>query len=194
MNILYLDDYINLYIDKKKQIYIIKPYKDTLKYGVIINKNKFINKMKKELLNIGLINNIFKNNITIIINNFYKDIDKEIIKEVLEELNFKAISFVQESKILNNCKKNILINCNYSYFYVLYTDFLGNLKINVYNNDLINKELIVNIFNFFSKKEIYLYGKNVQEFTNILDSKNKDYFIYEGKDNLIIKKIINDKI
>lgn len=194
MNILYLDDYINLYIDKKKQIYIIKPYKDTLRYGVIINKNKFINKMKKELLNIGLINNIFKNNITIIINNFYKDIDKEIIKEVLEELNFKAISFVQESKILNNCKKNILINCNYSYFYVLYTDFLGNLKINVYNNDLINKELIVNIFNFFSKKEIYLYGKNVQEFTNILDSKNKDYFIYEGKDNLIIKKIINDKI
>ena len=116
MNILYLDDYINLYIDKKKQIYIIKPYKDTLRYGVIINKNKFINKMKKELLNIGLINNIFKNNITIIINNFYKDIDKEIIKEVLEELNFKAISFVQESKILNNCKKNILINCNYSYF------------------------------------------------------------------------------
>ena len=194
MNILYLDDYINLYIDKKKQIYIIKPYKDTLRYGVIINKNKFINKMKKELLNIGLINNIFKNNITIIINNFYKDIDKEIIKEVLEELNFKAISFVQESKILNNCKKNILINCNYSYFYVLYTDFLGNLKINVYNNDLINKELIVNIFNFFSKKEIYLYGKNVQEFTNILDSNNKDYFIYEGKDNLIIKKIINDKI
>ena len=50
-NILYLDDYINIYNLKNNKLITIKPYKNTLENGLIIDKDKF-NKKLKWIINI----------------------------------------------------------------------------------------------------------------------------------------------
>ena len=46
-NIIYIDDYINLYNKKNHKLIITKPYNNTLRNGFIIDKDKFIKKMNK---------------------------------------------------------------------------------------------------------------------------------------------------
>ena len=58
-NVLYLDDYINFYNSKNKKIIITKPYKNTLKCGRIIDRDKFIKKFNKIILDNHLNNNLF---------------------------------------------------------------------------------------------------------------------------------------
>ena len=160
-NILYLDDYINLYNKKINKLLVIKPYKNTLHNGIIINKDKFVKKYKK----------------------------------ILEEnnINNSNINFISEIKHLDLNKNKIYLNCNNSYFYLLYLNRKGNVELNVYKNDIINKNIINNILKNINKKKIYLYGKNIFEIKNILDSKKIEYYYFEDADNLIIKLMINDK-
>lgn len=181
MDILYLDDYINLYTNNT--IYKIKPYKNTLRNGLIINRYKFINKLRKSLNN----NKLFLSNIYVIINNYHTDIDKEILKDILKYLNYNNIWFINELDYLTINKNKIYINCNYTYYYILYTNEYGNTNIELYNN----KEIFPYIINKFINRDIFIYGKNSDEFINILNKLNIDYYVYEGKDNLIIKKILN---
>lgn len=189
--ILYLDDYINFYDKNTNEIIKIIPYKDTLRYGIIIDRNKFIKKMIKELNKLKYKNSLFNNEIDVIISNYYTNEDKLIIKDVLDELNYKNVFFIQEEKYLNINKNNVYINCNYSYFYLLYTNYYGNTVVNLYKNDLINKSIFINIIDQFKDKNIFLYGKNASEFESILKKYDINYYIYEEKDNLIIKYLLN---
>ena len=113
---LYLDDYINLYSKKNNQIIKILPYKDTLKYGRIINKEKFIKKMITVLNDLKLNKNIFNNNITVIINKNISLSDKEIITDSLEALNYKKVKFINELDYLKLNKNKIYLVYNYHYF------------------------------------------------------------------------------
>ena len=65
---LYLDDNINLYSKKNGKIYIVVPYKDTLKDGRIVNKEKFIKKFSELIKDLKINNNIFNNSISVIRN------------------------------------------------------------------------------------------------------------------------------
>lgn len=192
MDILYLDDYINFYTNNK--IYKIIPYKYTLREGMIINKEKFIKKMIKELNKMGIKNKIFTSSIKVIINNNYTKIDKEVIKDILSELNYKNVIFIQELDYLDINKNKILINCNYEYFYILFTDMYGNTELNLYKNDVYNKGIFINLIDNFYDRDIFLYGKNSSEFERILNVYKRDYYIYEEKDNLIMKKILNSNL
>ena len=191
MDILYLDDYINFYNNK---VYKIIPYKYTLREGKIINKEKFIKKMTKELNKIGIKNKLFTSSIKVIINNNYSQIDKEVIKEVMMELNYKNVIFIQELSYLDINKNKIFINCNYEYFYILFTDMYGNTEMNIYKNDVYNKSIFINLIDNFYDRDIFLYGKNSDEFERILNIYKIDYYIYEEKDNLIMKKILTSKL
>ena len=80
-NILYLDDYINFWNKKLNKILVIKPYKNTLLNGHIIDRDKFIKRFNKIIIDNKLNKNIFNNTITIIINSSYTKEDKRIINK-----------------------------------------------------------------------------------------------------------------
>lgn len=192
-NILYLDDYINLYNKNSHKLIVTKPYKKTLKNGFIIDKEKFIEKFNMILENHKLKNNFFSENIIVVINNMYNSQSKFLIKEVMEDLNYKKVTFINESNFLKINKNVIYINCNYEYFYFLYTGFEGNIQCNLYKNDLVNKNLIKYIIKLINKPNIILYGKNYKEIKNILEKSKIDYYIFEETENLIIKFLLNSK-
>lgn len=192
-NILYLDDYINLYNKKSHKLIIVKPYKNTLRNGFVIDREKFIKKFNKILDTHNLKRNFFNESLNVIINNLYSKEDKLFIKELLENLNYKNIAFVQELEYLEIDKNTLYINCNYTYFYFIYTDIIGNIEINLYKNNQINKELFCNILKLLNKNVVILYGKNYKEIENILKREKIDYYFYEEADNLIINFLLNDK-
>ena len=137
-NIMYLDDYINLYIQKENKIYIIKPYKDTLENGKIINREKFIKKMTK-VFNEKKINKFFNAEISIIINSLINSEDKKVIEYCLNEINYKKVNFIREEKFLKLDKNSLYINCNQTYINFYYIDYKGNTLIKNYQNDDLNK-------------------------------------------------------
>ena len=191
MNILYLDDYINYYSKKINNIIKIKPYKKTLINGKIENKKKFINIFDKLLTDYNLKNNLFKESITIIINNNYTEEDKLLLKDLFLELNYKNIIFKSETDYLN-IKKNILyINYNYSYFYFLFINNIGNVEVNIYQNNYLNRLVIIMLVKKINPKYIFLYGKNIIDIKDLLNKNKIDYYYYLDSDNLIINLMLN---
>ena len=93
-NILYIDDYINLYNKNINKIIVYKPYKNTLNKGRIIDREKFIKLYSKLLKEYKLNNHIFGNSIKVIINNNINKEDINLIKIVLEELNYQNIVII----------------------------------------------------------------------------------------------------
>ena len=187
---LYLDDNINLYSKKNDKINIVIPYKDTLKEGRIVNKEKFIKKFSELIKDLKINNNFFNNSISVIINNNITLEDKEIIKDTLEILNYKKIKFIREINYLALNKDKLFISYNNSYFYFYSINYKGNTEMLVYDNNRINKELIVKIIKLLNKKKIYVFGKNYNELITILNDLNLDYYYFENSDNLILNLVI----
>ena len=189
-NILYLDDYINFYNKKKKSLIIEKPYKNTLENGKIINNDKFLKGIKKILdknkIHPGLINE----ELTIICTSLFNKVDKNNLKNIMENLNYKKINFISELDLLKVNKNKLVINCNYSYYYFYYTDEIGNISINLYKNDNLNKSILKNLVKSTNKKEVILYGKNYKEIKNILEDNKIDYYFYEGSENVLINILL----
>ena len=192
MDILYLDDYINLYSKKHHKIIKIIPYKNTLKNGHIIDKEKFIKKMSKFLDEYQINKNIFNNTISIIINNSYSLIDKEVLKEVFELLYYKKINFVQEVNYLDIDKNKLFINYNNSYFYLYSINKNGNIQINIYDNNEINNFLISKIIKLYNKNKVYVFGKNYLKIIKILDENKINYYYFEDSENLFINLLIKN--
>lgn len=192
-NILYLDDYINFYIKKRNNIVSIKPYKNTLNKGKIIDRKKFINVFKKIKETNKLNNFIVNENVIIIINSNYNKEDKIMLQEVLEELEYKNIKFINELKLIKIDKNSIFVNYNESYFYLYYLNKLGNVEMDVYQNNIINKNLIINIFKLIDKRNILVAGKNYKELINILKTTNYNYFYYEDNKNLFLTLLLKNK-
>lgn len=192
-NILYLDDYINLYNKENHKLIIAKPYKNTLRNGKIIDREKFKKKFKNTLEKYELKESIFRESLIIIINNLFSKEDKILIKDIMEDLNYKNITYIHELDYLKINKKTLLINCNHNYFYFLYTNKFGNTNINIYINDNLNKKNFLNLISILNKENIVLYGKNYKEFKNILEENNINYYFYDNADNLIINVLLNNK-
>ncbi len=189
---LYLDDFINLYSKKYNKIIVISPYKETLKYGRIINKDKFIKKMTKVIEEYHLNKNIFNNSIKVIINKNISILDKQNIKEALEILNYKKVKFVQEILYLNMDKKKLYINYNQTYFYLYYINATGNVEIINYDNNKVNKRIIINILNLINKNKIFIYGKCALELVDMLHKHCDNYYYFEEYDNLLLNLIKKD--
>ena len=190
-NILYLDDYINFYNKKIGKTIIVKPYKKTLYYGKIVDRSKFIlffNKLKKQY---KLNNNLLREKICIIVNSSYTIEDKNNLKEILEELNYKKIIFINELNLIQIDNKSVFINYNHSYFYFYYINCLGKIEQKIYNNDYINNKLIINIINIINKNKLIISGKNYKELITKLQKLKNEYYTYENNEELFIKLIKN---
>lgn len=191
-NILYLDDYINFYNKKIDKLLVIKPYKNTLRNGLIIDRNKFNKIFKKALEQNNITSGLLNENLVVIITSFYTNEDKALIKDIMENINYKNIKFIQELEYLKLNKNNVYINCNYEYFYFIYTNDLGKITTNIYKNDFLNKELFLQLIYILNKREIYLYGKNYKEFINIIKTQNINYYYFEYGENLLINKLLKN--
>ncbi len=189
---LYLDDYINLYSNRVNKLIQVFPYKDTLEKGRIINREKFLKKFNKIIKEYKLNNNIFNNNIDVIINKSLSLEDKMVIKDTLELLNYKKIKFISEIEYLNIDKKKLYIIYNYTYFYLYYIDYYGNLKILMYDYN-INKDLILKIIKLLNKEKTIIYGKNYLELLNVLNKAKINYYFYEKSENYILYRIIYNR-
>ncbi len=192
-NILYLDDYINLYNKKKDLLIKNIPYKGTLKYGKIIDHIKFIKKYNKILENNKLNKNILGSSILVIINDSYTKEDKRIIKEALENLNYKRVVFKKELEYFKIKKNSILINANQDYINITYLENNGKVKVFNLEYNSFFKEILIDILKKFKNKIIYLYGKNYEELISILENLKINYYYFEESENLILSKIILDK-
>lgn len=190
-NILYLDDYINLYNKRDNKLIIYKPYKKTLKVGHIINSEKFLKSFRKLLDKNDISNKILSSSISVVINSSYNIEDKKLITTILEELNYKKITFINEINYFNLSKNTVLINCNYSYYILYYLDQLGNVSLNIVDYNIYNFDVILKLLGLLHKKIVILYGKNYQEIENILKKKGINYYFYEEYSNLIIHKLIS---
>ena len=191
-NILYLDDYINFYNKKLNKILVIKPYKDTLLNGKIIDRDKFIKRFSKIIVENKLNKNIFNNTITVIINSSYTKEDKKIIIDVLEDLNYKNIKLVNEINYLNVNKNNLVINYNDTYFYFYYQNHKGNIDMLMLPNNNITNVFITDYIKLLKKKNIYLFGKAFLDITSKLDKEKINYYYYEDSTNLIINLILQN--
>ena len=190
--ILYLDDYINLYLKEENKILKIKPYKDTLKNGKVKDNDKF-SKIFQQIINKNQLNKgIFNNNILVILNKDYTKIDKLALLNLLEEINYKKIKFKYEYEFLEMRKNKLYLNYNDTYFSIYYIDDLGKIKFNIYENNLINRNLIINILKCLNKKEIFIYGKKYEEVINILNKSKLNYYYFEESDNLILNLLKNN--
>ena len=187
-NILYLDDYINLYNKKNNKIIKVKPYDETISFGKIIDREKFIKNYETLLINNKLNKNILGSNITVIINGLYSKEDKKIIKEVLEELNYRHIKIINEKNILKLAKKKVIINVNYNFIIIYYLNIYGNVNLIClpYNNLI--KKILKEIMVLFKDKKIYLIGQNYAEFIKYLV--NDNYYAYVNSKDYLITKII----
>ena len=191
-NILYLDDYINFWHKKLNKILVIKPYKDTLLNGKIIDRDKFIKRFSKIIVENKLNKNIFNNTITVIINSSYTKEDKKIIIDILEDLNYKNIKLVNEINYLNVNKNNLVINYNDTYFYFYYQNHKGNIDMLMLPNNNITNVFITDYIKLLKKKNIYLFGKAFLDITSKLDKEKINYYYYEDSTNLIINLILQN--
>ena len=191
-NILYLDDYINFWNKKLNNILVIKPYKNTLLNSHIIDKDKFIKRFNKIIIDNKLNKNIFNNTITIIINSSYTKEDKKVLTDVFEELNYKNIKFINEINYLNVNKNNLIINYNDTYFYFYYQNYKGNIDMLMLPNNNITSVFITDYIKLLKKKNIYLFGKSFLDITSKLDKEKINYYYYEESANLILNLILQN--
>lgn len=189
MDILYIDDYINLYSKRLNKIITYKPYKKTTYKGKIVDKNKFIKIYKKLKIDNKLISNLFKDNIIIIINNTYTTEDKILLKDIFEELNYKNTYFIQEVYLLNINNDSLYIECNYNYINILFNN-KNKTIIRSYEWDNITKNIIINIIKIINKDNIYIFGKNVLELESIINN-TIDYYIFSNYDTLLIRLLLD---
>ena len=174
-NILYLDDYINLYNQKKNLLIIEKPYNDTLKYGKISDHLKFIKKYNNLVDKYKLNQNFFSSSITVIVNGTYT-----------------KVNFISEHKYLKLNRKNIVINANHKYILIYYLDKSGNTEILTLDNKAFLDNILKEALKLFKNKKIYMFGKDYESIISLLDD-NAEYYYYEDSENFIMNKIINDK-
>jgi len=191
-NILYLDDYINFYDKKTKRIISFKPYKHTLKNGLIIDSKKFINSYKKMKSVNNIVDTLINEKIILIVNSNYHADDRNKIKDILEELNYKNVKIINEVDLLNLNKNNIFINYNNTYFNIYYINDLNKVDLITYKKNNVNNSLVINILEYLNKENIIIFGKNYKELINIFKDTNYNYYFYEYSENLFINLLLKN--
>lgn len=156
-NIMYLvDNYIFYYNHNNCIKY--KLDNNILKNGKVANIKLFI-KQFKELLSKNHINlGVFGQSIMVVVNPCYTEADIEVLKNILENLGFHNISFINEIRLYKLNKNNAYLN---------------------YNNDY----SLLTIINKYNKKEFYLIEREFfleNQFIKFIKSKikNKDLLVF----------------
>ena len=173
-NILYLvDNYIYLYNKKRDNLYTYKLDKNILKNGIIADIKKFIKSYNTFLSEQNLNNNLFGDSICVIHNPEYTKADIDVLKNILENLSYSNITFINEIKLYKLNTKNAYINYNDEYLILTYIDSYKQKKVLLFCNLLSINEITSLINKRVKKKDILVFGR----------SKNIDMLINRIKNN-----------
>ena len=182
-------DNIILYINNEYKIY---NFKSIYNYK-ITNKMLFIDELKN-ILEINKINNkLLTDNVNIIIENNYTEDDINKLIDILKELSFNHIKFINTKDILNIKENDLIINVSDNNIKLYHNH--NNLDINIYFNkhlDILTiyiKELIED----YKVKNIKMYGtyKQLNKIVNKLERKvRKEVYIYTQPDLIPIRYFV----
>ncbi len=117
-NILYLvDNEIIYYSLRKNNIFIKKIPHNILYEGKVASVKLFSKYLIGFFKEHNLINNIFLENISVLINNNYTTVDKDILIDILEKIPLKKPTFIKISTLLNLCNVNVILDKEYINIY-----------------------------------------------------------------------------
>lgn len=192
MNIVYIDDYINFYSDRLDNILKIIPYKDSIVNGQIIDKEKFIKKLKQVLGKAKLNNNLIGENIMVLTNGLTNVLNKETITEVFHELNYRKVDICNLKSILKIDANTIFVEANKTYYLFYYLDNIGKVKTICLKNDIFLKSFIEIILKELKKKKIIIVGKETMNALNYFKAA-KNYYYFENFYNFFIENFLSNK-
>jgi hypothetical protein len=199
MNYLYLVDNIAYYKSyKNNNIFKIKLSKKEIKLGKISDINLFYDTFNTFLIQNHLINILYNEKISIIINETYNNSDKYLLEEILNKINFNQIYFINVSNILDLKKYNYL-EINNDYILMYYKNNLKQKRYRLIPNNFFNtkEELLKYLNNYFPSKDTLLYGNNtsIEEILNKLEEFNNknNYYILEKPSSYLVNQMFNLK-
>ena len=193
-NIIYLsDNYIYLKNYKHKNIIKYNVAKGIIINNKIANIKLFNNTLNNLIKKYKLNNSLFKESITIIINDTYTDVDKFILNNLFESFNYKNIIFINENKTYNLNNNIAYINIKEDNILLTYIDSYKNINTiyipsNYYDSI---KDLCRYINNKIGNKEITLlgYGNLLNDFFNYYEKNyNIAVYLYTNSEFYIIDK------
>ena len=147
----------------------------------IINREKFISEMNEILKKTNINNSLLTDNINIIIDNTYSELDKENINDVFIGLSFNKIKFLELTKLFNLKKQELLIDVSTNNVKIYYIDEVIDQKIYFNKYDQILSILIKNIISIHNIKTIKLFGNkcNNKKIISILEKySSAEVYIY----------------
>jgi hypothetical protein len=199
MNYLYLVDNIAFYKSyKNNNIFKIKLSKKEIKLGKISDINLFYDTFNTFLIQKHLINILYNEKITLIINETYTNSDKYLLEEILNKINFNQVYFINVSNILDLKKYNYL-EINNDYLLMYYKNNLKKKKYRLIPSNFFNsnEELFNYINNNFPSKDTLLYGNNtsIEDILKELDKFNNkiNYYILEKPSSYLVNQMFNLK-
>jgi hypothetical protein len=199
MNYLYLVDNIAFYKSyKNNNIFKIKLSKKEIKLGKISDINLFYDTFNTFLIQKHLINILYNEKITLIINETYTNSDKYLLEEILNKINFNQVYFINVSNILDLKNYNYL-EINNDYLLMYYKNNLKKKKYRLIPSNFFNsnEELFNYINNNFPSKDTLLYGNNtsIEDILNELDKFNNkiNYYILEKPSSYLVNQMFNLK-
>jgi hypothetical protein len=142
----------------------IKQYKiNSVDNYRIINKDNFINEMtnifKKQKIN----QTIITNDIDIIVDNTYSEIDEEVLLNIFKELSFNNINYIEITEIFNIKKDEIIIDISTNNIKIYYLNEVIEQKVYFYKYNQYINLLLKNILELKQIKTIKLFGNRCND-------------------------------
>lgn len=194
---LYLvDNTLQLYSKKENEIYEHVVSKKIIEDGKIIHRPKFLRELKIALKKNHLIKKFQKNILYFIVPPNFKEVDKEILKMLFEDLMFHEIKIIKEINYYHLRKNTAWINLNREYMFITYL-VKTKREVELLKNNTLSfnflEQLKIFITNHPRIKKIYLFGTNeiIPEISKKLErEENKIILYFEDPKHQVIKEII----
>ena len=139
----------------------------------VINSEKFTESLSNIIDKLKINHNFFSQNIDIIIDSTYSKEDKILSQNILKELSFNKIKYINITELLNVNTHSLTIELNEYNFkiYYLTTTYQGQIY---FNKPLIFIEpYLKELISITNPKEIYIYGdsSDIKKLLNYIEKK-----------------------
>lgn len=153
----------------------------------VINKEDFIIDLTTILNKLKINQTIITNNVDIIIDNTYSELEKEVLSNIFTELSFNKIKFIELTNIFKLQPNEILIDISKNNIKIYYINEV--LELSIYFNQYIQylNPLLKRILSIHSIKTIKLFGNyctNKKILNMIEKTTTKEVYIY-SQPNLV---------
>lgn len=161
----------------------------------IINKEQFILDITEVLKDSKINKSLLTDNINIIIDNTYSNLEKDNITNIFTELSFNEITFLELTKLFNLKKQELLIDLSTNNIKIYYLNEVIDQKVyfNKYNQIL--SVLLKNIISIHTIKTVKLFGNNCnnKSIINIVEKYSRaEVYIYSHPEQIPIMLLANN--